>query len=1055
MKINNLMSPSMVTTDTVLPITQGQCIHNVFEYIVGQNPDAEAVVHCDQSITYRVLNERVNFVTRNLIRKGIRKGDIVGVKLDKSIDLIVAILAVMKAGAAYLPLDPAYPDSRISYMLEDSKIRHLITSGSYTGLHKTITEINISELSGRLVKNTGVESESHDLAYVIYTSGTTGNPKGVMVGHAGFVNMCRNQIEVYELGLNERVLQFASVSFDASVYEIFIALLSGSTLVLVDKEVILDRNRFLQYLDRHELSFILLPPVFLNSLERPEFRTVRTIVTAGEACNVSDALYYSHTKRYFNAYGPTEASVCVSLYQVLPGNDYGNYIPIGKAIPNISFYILDENLIPVQEGNPGELYVGGIGLAKGYLNRPELTEKAFVRHPFIPEEIIYKTGDIVKMESDGNLVIFGRKDDQVKILGHRIETGAVENAIINTGSVTNAHVAVVEFKGEKFLCAYYTSAELISGEFLRNRLAEELPLFMIPNWFIQIPEFKLTNNGKIDKTFLPSPSDFFENQSESVVSSLSPEEKVLRICREVLGLRELDFSDNFFVLGGHSLKAARLVSRINKEFNVSLAVSDIYSKPHVSEIYEMIQTAKLSVYESVLPAEKKRYYAASAAQKRMYLMHCTDKVDVSYNVSVVLQFDYLISADVIRKALKVLSGRHEVLRTRFDIQFDDLVQEILPEAEIVLTEGGRISEADLEEAGKKFVQPFDLSAAPVMRAACYDISEGGTALIFDTHHIIADGTSMGILVKELVALLDNRKLPEIKLQYKDYAEWENITHRDSKYFEEHENYWIKRFADIPKLKMPADLNSDAGGNFAGERIAFTIGSELARKINSYALNQEVSVYQLLLSVYYLLLSKYTNQHDLVVGTAVANRNKEEFQQMMGMFVNTLALRTSVPAEIPFFKFVENIRNLVLESFTYQEYPFEALVSKLGLSGKAAKVPLVDTLFIVQNIDFFSDQNIQGLNMKYENSTATSKFDFSFFISEQKNQYLLEVEYNTGMFSREFITDLAQNFIVLTEKAIAAPDLCLDEISLIDDSKLSYLRNALKSEKTLDDVEFDL
>jgi fengycin family lipopeptide synthetase D len=1054
-KIINKLSPAQVTGDQLLTIAKNETIHSIFEAIALEYPGVEAIVHNEQAITYRLLNEKANFIARCLLENGIEKSEIIAVKLDKGINLIVAILAIMKAGAAYLPIDPTYPAVRIKYMLEDSNVKYLITSSTYLGNYPEVNELNIEELQGHLEDATFSHADAHSLAYLIYTSGTTGNPKGVMVEHAGFINMCLYQILTYGLGVNERVLQFASISFDASVYEIFIALLSGSTLVIIDKDTILNKKHFLAYIDRKEVTFLLLPPVFLNSLDRPEFKTVKTIVTAGEACNVADAVYYSQTKRYFNAYGPTEASVCVCLYQVMPNQEYGKYIPIGKAIPNIRFYILNEDLDPVKEGETGELYIGGIGLAKGYINKPELTQKAFIHDTKKLGERVYRAGDIVKRSEDGNLIIFGRKDDQVKILGHRIELGAIEHTLLQIASINNAHVCVLEHEGEKYVSAYFTSSEQILGEHLRGKLLEKLPAFMVPQWFIQVPEFKMTQNGKIDKKALPSPfeinNSFSVDSPETLKDTLG---RVLDICKDMLGIQHLDGSDNFFLMGGHSLKAARLSALINKEFNVELSVSDIYKKPHITQIHDLIKTGRKSAYEAIVPAPTKKYYSTSAAQKRMYIMNSTDKVDISYNVSIVLQFEEKVTKDTVVSALKTLSNRHDVLRTRFDIQFDEIVQQVLPEVTVNLLDGGIINLHELSQEAKRVVRPFDLKLAPILNVCYFEIAQGGVAVVFDTHHIIADGTSMGILINEFIRLLNQETLPELLLQYKDYAEWENSHYSKKEYFHEHEQYWLTIYKDIPKLRMPVEAKPEAQ-NFSGERLSFTIAKELSAKLKSYAFTMDVSIYQLLLSIYYLLLSKYTNQQDIVVGTAVANRRKEEVQQMMGMFVNTLALRATIPAEISFNQFVKNIKNMVLEAFDYQEYPFELLIAKLGLSGNDKKIPLIDTLFVVQNIDFFNNQAIPGLTLKYENATATSKFDFSFLIVEQKESFVIEVEYNTSIYSKNYITQLAEHFIELAGKTIASPSALLEEITLIDNSKMSQLRAQLTAENTIEDVEFDI
>jgi amino acid adenylation domain-containing protein len=1040
---------------TTLP-AGGGCIHTVFETIAGRYPHAKALVHNEQFLTYKALDEKANYVAQCLIDQGIRGGDFVAIQLDRGIDLIVAILGVLKAGAVYLPIDPTYPAARIGYMLSDSGSRYVITSRAYMGSHSGVVELSVESLQGELARNPFQSADPNGLAYVIYTSGTTGNPKGVMVAHAGFVNMCRYQVLVYGLGAGESVLQFASISFDASVYEIFIALLSGSTLVMIDKGVILERKLFLEYIDRQGLTFLLLPPVFLGTLGRPEFKTVKTIVTAGEACNVADALYYSRTKKYFNAYGPTEASVCVSLYQVTPDGDYGSYVPIGKAIPGISFYILDEQLQPVKQGDTGELYVGGIGLAKGYINKPELTQKAFLEASAQLPERAYRTGDLVRQTPQGDLIILGRKDEQVKILGHRIELGAVEHALLQIPPISKVHVCALEHQGEKYLCAYFTASEAIEPGRIRAQLLEQLPAFMVPQWFIEVPRFTMTPNGKIDKKALPSPFAADELLSVPPEGPLqTDEDRLLLICREVLGVSHLSLSDNFFLLGGHSLKAARLSAKINQVFHVELPVAALYQKPHLQEILEAIQTGHKSGYEPIPVTPSKSYYATSAAQKRMFVMHSAAKAEVSYNVSVVLQFQTLLPPAAVAKALQALVDRHDVLRTRFVIQADEIVQQVLDRVKINLFDGGTIQEKHLSGVAKSFVSPFDLSLAPILRAAYYQVGSNGTAVIFDTHHIIADGTSVGLLVEEFVRLLQEQSLPTLSLQYKDYAEWETVQYAREGYFDQHAQYWTGVYKDIPKLKMPADPKVVASGQGVGERLPFIIDGPLAAQLRQYALRMDVSIYQLLLSVYYLLLSKYTGQQDLVVGAAVANRRREETQSMLGMFVNTLALRASVPTGVSFSDFVHSVKGRVLEAFAHEEYPFELLVARLGLSGSTGKVPLIDTLFIVQNIDFFSAQSIPGLSFKYENATATSKFDFSFFIVEQPDAFVLEVEYNTGLFSRPYMSRLAEDFIALARKAVSTPKALLEEISLVDGDTLSALRQELADAATLSDVEFDL
>ncbi|HTF82917.1 MAG TPA: amino acid adenylation domain-containing protein, partial [Cytophagales bacterium] len=872
-------------------------INTVFEMMVMHHTNEEAVVMGNLSVTYYELNVKANSFAHQLIEAGVKEGDTVAVKLDKSINLIVSILAIMKAGAVYLPLDPTYPHARIKYMLEDSGTRFLITNNSYLGQHKETQEINIDAHEQGMYISPTVNTDAQSLAYIIYTSGTTGNPKGVMVQHGGFVNMCLEQINTYRLGPAERVLQFASISFDASVYEIFIALLSGATLVLANKDMVIDKAKFLQFVDVQRLTFILLPPVFLNSLERPEFPTVKTIVTAGEACNIADAMYYSKTKRFYNAYGPTETSVCVSLYKVLPEVNYENYIPVGKPIENIRFYILDEDMNPVSEGAIGELWVAGVGLAKGYINKPELTQKAFLTHPFLEGERIYRTGDLVKRLPEGDIVVLGRKDQQVKIAGHRIELGAIESTMLQLEEVTNVVLNVHTADQDKSLCAYFTAKKSLSPEWLREQMLKQLPSFMVPHWFIQIKEFSLTKNGKINKDVLPSPREYYKSKSTSVEKMSFDQKRFLEVCADVLGLEQVNLEENFFSLGGHSLKATALAVRVYKVFGAELTVADIYRCEYLSEIFDIVSKSRRSVYESIMPAISKPYYATSAAQKRMFVMNSTDQVDVSYNVSIVLSFDTQMQEHLIKNAFEKLIERHEVFRTRFSLVEGEIVQEIVHDIKIDFTSVSIFSN-EIESFSKAFVRPFDLSNAPLLRIGYLQLNEGGSAVVIDTHHIIADGTSMGIMVNELMKLIHGVPLEELNLQYKDYAEWENKQYQLPLYFVNHEAYWLSKFKDIPKWNMPKDFTNKKVG-FAGSRRTYKIGSDISTSVETYSLHYKVSSYHLLLAGYYVLLHKYTQQEDIVVGTAVANRTKDEIQQMLGMFVNMLPLRNRVSADISF------------------------------------------------------------------------------------------------------------------------------------------------------------
>lgn len=1040
---------------TETPFPADKTIHELFEETAKKYANKVALSYNFSQLTYRELNEKSNRIAHFLKTKNRGNEHIVSVFLPRSLDLIVAFLGILKAGAAYLPVDVSYPAPRIELMLSDSGTSCIITRKELQhNLPEAIPQFTTDEDLPQIQIDTTTEHDINtqptNLAYVIYTSGTTGRPKGVMLEHRGFVNMILYQISSFGITPQDTVLQFASASFDACAYETFLALLAGASLVVIDKATINDTEKFTHYLQEQKVTTVVLPPVYLNALEQHPLPTVTTIITAGEACNVNDALYYSKFKNYVNAYGPSETSVCASFHKVETGRNYGKVIPIGKPIANTQLYVVDEQMNLLPPGQPGELCIGGIGVGRGYINRPELTARKFVQNPWKSGEKMYRTGDLVQWLHDGNIEFLGRIDHQVKIRGNRVELEEIENWLLKHEAIKNAVViAETDSNNPAFLLAYYISSSPLELPELRDYMRKHLPSYMIPSYFVQLEDFPLTPNGKIDRKALPRPQQQgVENDKETGFETLA-ESQLASIWRSVLNVNRIERDDDFFLIGGHSLKANILMHRIKKEMHVAVSVDELFEYSGFEEMVQLIDNKDKKEFENIPPAPVRAAYPLSPAQKRMYFLSYLESASITYNVSPVIEIHVPVVAENIEQVLKNLIQRHESLRTSFEMRESDAVQVIHPTVDFSL-QHYTMPENEALKAVKNFSQPFDLSKAPLFRGALFTIDPDFHLLVWDLHHIVADGTSVGILLEEFAAMYEKTPLPPVTTQYKDFVEWQN-NFLESPEFQKQRAYWMQKFAgDIPELELPVDFSRNRTSTFTGERYNFTIDAVQTAAINQLLHQTDTTLFMFAMAAYHVLLAKYTNQSDFVIGTGTANRQHADLQQMVGMFVNLLPLRNTIKNNQSFLEFLQSVKQSVLEAFAHQDYPFDQLISDLGLSGSISKNPLFSTLLIVQNIDFFQ-LKVKALKaVQYENATPTSKFDVSVFIVPRDNYLDLQIEYNTSLFKEDTIAQVANRFSALIELLTENPSKNIESIQLFE--KQNDSNDLLDS---LSDFEFEL
>lgn len=1009
-----------------------ECIHTLFSGQAQKTPDHVAVLTEQSTLSYKELERQAAEFASVLVARGLKHGEPVAVLLEKSEKLVIALLAILKAGGVYLPVDHEYPEERIRYMLSDSACRYAICD-------ENLSERNAALLAGNqllIAIDESIEKIpvkfpeicSNDPAYLIYTSGSTGQPKGVLVSHGSFVNMILAQIKGFGVEMQDRCLLFASPAFDASLSEIFMGLLAGAALVPVDKAGISDVNRLKQRIKKLGVSVATIPPSYLAVTEAEVLRPIRILITAGEAIHAEVARHFSKGRRFFNAYGPTEASVCVSYHEI----DSENYtqIPIGKPISNTRLYVLDKNMELQPLGVPGELYIAGEGLALRYLNQAELTAEKFIENPYRPGEKLYRSGDLAKWLPDGNLLFLGRADQQVKIRGYRVEIEEIENVFLSFGPIREAVVLAREDKqGDKFLVAYYVAGQEFKEEELNAHLAKKLPAYMLPSYCVRLNAIPLTPNGKADRKKLPDPAFGSQKRTETrVPPANSVEERLLTIWGDVLQSGPMGVTDNFLDAGGQSLKAMVLVARIQKEFEAEISIRDVFKYPTVRSMAAYLVNALGREFAPIVPVAGRASYDLSSAQKRIFVMSRFKGAETSYNMPGILRIEGQIEVRRLEKAFVKLVRRHEILRTSFEMLENEPVQ-IVHEAVVFQMPVKSCAEKEVRRHVNEFIRGFDLTQAPLLRVELLQTPEGNI-LMYDMHHIVGDGVSMKIFVQEVLALYREQELPELKLQYKDFAVWQKAFFQSGAIGPQ-KNFWKKQFTgELPVLNLPYDFPRPAAQSFEGKNYAFSFAPGKSAQVFELARRTGTTVNMLLMAAYNILLSKYCGQHDIIIGTPVAGRSHADLEPLIGMFVNTIALRAYPEPKKSFADFLVEVRLNTLQAYENQDYPFEELVETLAVKRDLSRNPLFDTLFIFMQKEENGDQ-ADGLQFKpYAFESGIAKFDLTFEAIQSSGQLEFLVNYATSLFVEDSIKNLADRFEFLIDQILANPKIELNKISLL-------------------------
>ncbi|MDF2630778.1 MAG: lgrC, partial [Symbiobacteriaceae bacterium] len=1042
--------------DTATDYPRGRCIHELFEERAEQTPTAAALLFGDEIITYGDLNRRANGLAHRLRAEGVGDNDLVGLCADRSVEQLVGILAILKAGAAYVPLDPSYPAERLGFMLKDTGVKVLLAHrhvmGAFPAQGVVAMWLDAADLPAPVDENLHSGATAESLAYVIYTSGSTGTPKGVMVPHRAVVRLVCNT-NYADLSDSQVYLQLAPISFDASTLEIWAPLLGGGRLAIMapgtpTPEAIGAAIR------RYGVTTLWLTASLFHLMvdgHLDELQPLQQLLAGGDVLSVAHVRKVRREMahcRLINGYGPTENTTFTCCHTI--DSDIHGSVPIGRPIANTQVYVLDADRQPVPVGVEGELYAGGDGLALGYLNRPDLTAERFVATQF---GRLYRTGDRVRWEADGTITFLGRFDSQVKIRGFRIEPGEIESVLGAHPGVGECVVIAREARpGDKRLVAYVVSAlGDLSAAQLRAYLQDRLPAYMIPSAIVMLDAMPLSPNGKVDRQALPEPAS-----SEAYVAPQTPlEEMLAEIWREVLGVARVSIHDSFFELGGHSLLATRITSRVRAALGVELQVHSLFAAPTVAELALLIGDARADEQAPPLVAvprpSRHGPLPLSFAQERLWFLDQLEPGSPFYNIPAAWSVTGRLELPVLERSLEALVARHEALRTTFADRAGEPVQLISEAAAVpvVVTDLSDLAQADREAElhrvlSQEATRPFDLRTGPLLRVLLVRLAPEAHVLMLNMHHIVSDGWSMGVLLAELSALYaafaegQPSPLAPLPIQYADFARWQRQWLEGGE-ADRQLAYWKERMAGAPALlELPTDRPRPPVQSHRGALLPVGLPADLAGGLAALGRQEGATLFMTLLAGFQALLARYSGQTDIVVGCPVAGRNRAETEALIGFFVGTLPHRTDLAGNPSFRELLVRVRAGALGGYAHQDLPLQRLVEELQPERNLSHSPLFQVVFALQNAPG-AGQEPHGLTFAPVTiDTETAKFDLAISLEETAAGLTGTFEYNTDLFDRTTVERIAAHFQRLLAAAVASPDQPVAALDLLSDTERHQL-----------------
>ncbi len=1050
--------------DTAVAYPRDITLKELLEAPADRYAHRVAVVCNDQQVTYRELHERANRLARHLRGSFGEAGTRLGLMVDRSVEMVVAVLAVIKAGYAYVPLDPYLPERRVRKMVRNLALPGVLTTDNFAPQAERLLGdgAGVSVLyrlgpscqvkhSGDPLRWTDVRggdpgslprtANPGDEAYVIFTSGSTGVPKGVVVQHRPVVNILEWVNNTFAVDCTDKVFCVASLGFDLSVYDIFGTLSRGGAIHVGTYHDLQSPAAMLARMARERVSVWNSAPAVLQNLvqwcelNQPAAASpaLRLVLLSGDwiGLQLPDRVkkYFSRA-RVVSLGGATEATVWSNYYFIDRVDPAWTSIPYGRPLQNCRYYVLDPDLNPCPVDVAGDLYIGGQCLALGYVNDPALTHRKFKANPFVAGERMYATGDVARWHEDGNLELIGRKDNQVKIRGYRIELGEIESALLEIPGITGA-LALVNARdnGDKYICAYYLGGQELDAAYLREQLAARLPAYMIPLWTMRLGELPVSANGKVDRHKLPMPATGEEAAAAAPLNGLQAFlagtwSAILQVPAGRIGP-----DSNFFELGGHSLNVTELASRIARKYDIQIGLREVFAAATLGELAHLVARGLLEARREIKPAEKKEYYPLTPAQLRMYALQETNKGGTTYNITGGMILGGALDVAGIRQALARVVARHESFRTSYRL-VDGQVVQVVEEACTFAVEYLETEPENLHRTIGAFVRPFDLEKAPLIRAAVIRTAPLEHCLVLDMHHIAADGYTLKKLIADFVAAFAGRAVPPPARQYRDYAEWVNKPGYQA-LLAPGKQYWLRQFptGKTTRLNLPLDYQRPAVPDYNGDKVFFDIDGEHFRGLRRLAADARTTLFTAVLSVFNVMLARVCRQDEVIVGTPVIGRHHHELDGTAGMFVNTLVLKNAPEAGKTFSAFLEEVKQKVSGAFAHADVPFDYLARALSEENHPGVHPVFDVFFEYDNLGLH-DVKLEGLDVQVMTDLVRrAKFDLSLEVVEWSDRMACRFEYRTTLFRAETIGWLVENFQLVLARVLENKAVTLGEIDV--------------------------
>ncbi len=1050
-------------TGTRYDCPREKVIHEIFRDQAEKTPHRVAVQFGAKQWTYRILDRASNRVARYLRQtSGALPGDLAALVTEHSDDLVPALLGVLKAGCAYVSLDPLYPPDRIRYILAQSAVKIAVVDNRSRVQACGLENYRLVSIQDHRTDISQCDSGSLDInitprhpALVSFTTGAAGTPKGVMVEHGNVVRLFK--CEGFQFHFDERDVWplTHTYGFNFSVWEIFGALFFSARLLVLPRRHINDNKRFPDTLKKHAVTILNQTPSAFYIFSQQETQSggkelyaLRYIIFSGEALHPGRLkewrLRYPQT-RLINMYGITETTVHVTFKEIGGAEIEQGICNIGKPVPTLHTYVVAPNHTVLPAGFTGELCVGGAGVTRGYINNPGLTEKKFLENPLIPGERLYRSGDLARLMDNGDLEYLGRPDERAQIRGHEeVEFQLLKHEMVNGAVVITLDASAIRAPQSKepefVLCAYIVSdhrlQHFIAG--LKEYLALQLPENMMPAFFVQVETIPVTTNGRVDKKALPIP-EISTDSAEYTPPGSSLEKKLVQLWAGVLNIKEekIGIDTSFFVLGGHSISASLLTARVNKETGTKLPLAEVFNNPTVRGMAQYLGGAQEETYVQIKRAPIKEYYPLSSAQERVYLIQQMEPLSTALNLKEIVILEEKIDRRKLEKIFHHLVRRHESLRTSF-VRIDGKpFQQIHAGVSFELETYRSPGREQEEQLIKSFVRPFRLDRAPLIRAGIIEREDGKQVLLVDIHHIVADGLSMSILVREFMELLRGEILPSLPLQYKDFSHWQSAWF-DSPDMKNQETYWLRQFEEkVPPLNIPLDTPASGSADyFDGRYHSFEIGKEQTQALRLLAVDSGCTLSIMLLAAYFILLARYTGRRDMVVGVPIIGRRQLELMEIIGMFANILAMRAQPEDSKPFREFLEEVRLLSTSAYDNQDFQFDQLTARLGRQAGADAHTLLETVFTLQNLGPEDDAGIESAGLSaYEVDTGLSAHYAMYLMGAERPETLqMNIVYARPLFKAPTIEKMAGHYLDILRQVTANPRILLEEISLTFDIK---------------------